>query len=170
MYNVYDVECIDASGRRKWRETVKNLVTNEGLNDILDKYLKGSGYTAAWYVGLIDNANFNEVAADDTAAKISETHNHPTTNDWQEAGDYSESVRQTLTLGTVSSQSVDNSASKASFSINGTVTLNGAFIVSSSTKGGTSGVLYGDASFSSTRAVVNGDTVNVTGTFTAASA
>ena len=90
-----------------WRDGVllatvdaKNLVTTEGLNDLLDQYLTGSTYTAAWYVGLIDNASFTEVAADDTAAKIIETVNHPTTNDWQEDTSYDEATREGLTLGT----------------------------------------------------------------------
>src|SRR4051812_26948682 len=32
--------------RRQWREVFHNLVTTEGKNDILDKYFKGSSYTA----------------------------------------------------------------------------------------------------------------------------
>ena len=170
LHNLYEVECFDRRGRLKWREVIKNLVTTEGLNDLLDKYLKGAAYTAAWYVGLIDNASFTSIQAGDTAAKINLVANPPTTNSWQEADDYSESVRQTLTLGTPSAGSVDNSASKASFSINGTVTLNGAFIGSSNVKGGTAGVLYGAASFGATRSVISGDTLNVTATLTAASA
>lgn len=170
LRNTYAFECYDSQGNLKWSEQVPNLVTNEGLNDLLNKYLKGSSYTAAFYVGLIDNSGFGALAAGDTAAKITLTANSPTTNDWQEADDYSESVRQTLTLGTVASQSVNNSASKAAYSINGTVTVKGAFIVTSSTKGGTSGVLYGEAAFSTARAMLSGDTLNVTCTLTSASA
>lgn len=170
LHNAYKFEAFDRFGRPKWVEEIPNLVTNEGLDDLLTKYLKGSAYTAAWYVGLIDNASFGAVAAGDTAAKISLTANSPTTNDWQEADDYSESVRQTLTLGSVSGQSVNNVASKAVYSINGTVTVKGAFIASSSTKGGTSGVLYGEAAFSTARDLLSGDTLNVTCTLTAATA
>lgn len=161
LENVYLFEAFDKDGNLKWVEEVPNTVVNEGLNDLLDKYLKGSSYTAAWYVGLINNSGFSAIAAGDTAASHA---------GWTELTGYSESVRQTLTLGSVASQSVDNSASKASFSINATVTINGAFVISNSTKSGTSGVLYGAASFSSPRSLVSGDTLNVTVTLTAASA
>lgn len=141
-------------------------VTTEGKNDTLSKYFKGSAYTATWFVGLVDNTGFTAFAATDTAAKITTTANPPTTNGWQESTAYSEANRQTLTLGTPSAGSVDNSASKATFSINATATLKGGFVVSNSTKGGTSGILYGEGAFSATRAVVSGDSVQVTVTLT----
>lgn len=89
--------------------------------------------------------------------------------DFTESTDYSESVRQTFTPGSISSGSVDNSASKAVFSINGTVTLFGAFLTDLNTKGGTTGVLYGGGLFSSpgSRQMASGDTLNVTVTLTA---
>ena len=52
LENIWEVVCYDSSGAEKWREVNENLVTTEGLNDILTKYLKGSSYTATWYVGL----------------------------------------------------------------------------------------------------------------------
>lgn len=153
----YEIECFDADGNLKWREDFHNLVVNVGLDDNLDKYFKGSTYTAAHYVGLTDGTP--TVAAGDTMAS------HV---GWVEVTDYSESVRQTLTLGTVSGQSVDNSASKASFSINGTATVGGAFVATDSTKGGTTGILYGAGAFTGgDKAVSNGDTLNVTVTLSA---
>lgn len=158
--NHYIVECLDSNGNLKWTDEFDNLVTNVGLNDNLDKYLKGSAYTAAFYVGLTDGTP--TTAAADTMASHA---------GWAEVTAYSESVRQTLTLGTVASQSVDNSASKASFSINGTATVGGAFIVTDNTKSGTTGVLYGVGAFTGgDKSVSNGDTLNVTVTCTAASA
>ncbi len=157
--NHYVVECFDKDGNLKWRESSWNTVVNVGLDDVLDKYFKGSAYTAAFYVGLKGTGT---IAAADTMASHA---------GWSEITDYSESVRQTLTLGSVSSQSVDNSASKAVFSINGTATVDGLFLVTNSTKGGTSGTLYGVVAFTGgSRSVVDGDTLNVTATLTAASA
>lgn len=157
LENYYHVECFDAEGNLKWVEDVSNLVVTAGLNDSLDKHLKGSSYTAAWYVGLTTDAD--TFAAGDTMSSHA---------GWVEDENYSEAVRQTLTLGTVSAGSVDNSASKAVFSINATATIGGAFVCSSSTKGGTAGTLYGGAAFSANRSVVSGDTLNVTVTCTAA--
>ncbi len=74
------------------------------------------------------------------------------------------------TLGTASAGSIDNTASKATYSINGTATIAGAFITSDSTKSGTTGTLYGVVDFASSRAVISGDTLEVTVTLTAASA
>lgn len=156
--NHYIVECIGPDGKLKWTNEFDNLVTNEGLNDNLDKYLKGSTYTAAFYVGLTDGTP--TVNAADTMSSHA---------GWTEVTDYSESTREALVLGTVASQSVDNSASKASYSINATATVGGAFITTVSTKGGTTGTLYGVGAFSGgDKSVDNGDTLNVTVTCTAA--
>lgn len=165
--SVYRFEAFDKDGNLKWVEEVNNIVTNAGLDDILDKYLKGSSYTAAFYVGLTDGTP--TVAAGDTMSSHA---------GWVEVTDYTASspnVRPTLTLGTVSSQSVDNSASKASFVMNtvspDSITIGGGFITTDSTIGGTSGTLYSVAAFSAGDKTLNGgDTLNVTVTLTAASA
>lgn len=151
-------ECYGADGKLKWTDDYQNLVVNTGLNDILDKYFKGSSYTAAHYVGLTDGTP--TAAAGDTMSSHA---------GWTEVTDYSESVRQTVTWGTVSSQSVSNSASKATFSINATVTVGGAFLTTNSTKGGTTGTLISVGAFSGgDKSLTSGDTLNVTVTFTAA--
>lgn len=158
-HNTYVVECRRADGTLRWREVVDNLVTTEGGNDLLTKYLKGSGYTAAWYVGLVSGSS-PTFAAGDVAAQIGGT------NGWTEFTAYSESVRQTATFGSASGKSIDNSASKATFSINGSGTIGGAFLASTSTKSGTTGVLFGEAAFGTARSVISGDTLNVTMTNT----
>lgn len=151
----YHVECFDKDGNLKWVEDVSNLVVNAGLNDLLDKYFKGSGYTAAWYVGLKGTGT---IAAGDTLA----SH-----GGWSEITAYADN-RKALTLGSVSSQSVNNSGSPASFAINDTATVAGAFICTAAS--GTSGVLYGAANFSGNRAVEENDVLNVTCTLSAADA
>lgn len=157
--HIYKFEAFDKDGNLKWEDEVHNLVTNVGLDEILDKFWKGSSYTAAHYVGLQDGTPTN--AAGDTMSSHA---------GWAEVTGYSEATREVLTLGTVSSQSVDNSASKASFSINATVTVGGAFVTTNSTKSGTTGILVGEAALSSDRSLTSGDTLNVTVTLTAASA
>lgn len=158
LENHYLVECFGEDGKLKWVDEFDNIVVDVGLNDSLDKHLKGSGYTAAWYVGLTNSAP--SPAAGDTMA----SH-----GGWVENQNYSEGVRQTLTLGAVSGKSVDNSASKAVFSINAGTTIGGCFVNTVNTKGGSTGTLYGAGAFTGgDRAVVSGDTLNVTVTCTAA--
>lgn len=131
----YVVECY-RDGKLIWTDEFNNLVVNAGLDDSLDKHLKGSSYTAAWYVGLTSSSP--TPAAADTMSSHS---------GWSEVTTYSESNRPALVLGTVSGQSVSNSANKAEFSINGSVTVGGAFVVSNNTKGGSTGTLYGVGAF-----------------------
>jgi hypothetical protein len=144
-----------------WTEEFDNLVVNVGLDDSLDKHLKGSGFTAAWYVGLTDGTP--TVAAADTMASHA---------GWTEVTAYDEAVRQTLTLGAVSGQSVDNSAAKAVFTIDtNNTTIGGAFVVTDSTKGGSSGILYGVGAFTAgDKTIDDNDVLNVTVTATAAAA
>jgi hypothetical protein len=102
----YKMEAFNPAGELKWVEEFDNLVVNDGLDDSLDKHFKGSGYTAAWYVGLTDGTP-TPAPGDDQAGHAG----------WVEVVAYDEAVRQTLTLGAVSAQSVDNSANKATFTI-----------------------------------------------------
>lgn len=89
-----------------------------------------------------------------------------------ESTSYSNSTRVAWTPGSVSAGSVDNSGSVAVFNINASDYIFGAFLVSNSTKGGTTGTLYGCGVNSSgiARQVANGDTLNVTVTCTATAA
>lgn len=155
---VYHFEAFDKDGNLKWEETVPNIVVNTGLDDLLDKRFKASAFTSSDFVGLTDGTP--TIAAGDTMASHA---------GWVEVTDYSEGTREALTLGSIASQSVDNSASKASFSINATVTVGGAFVNTDGTKGGSTGILYGVAALTEgDRSLVNGDTLNVTVTLTTA--
>jgi len=151
--NTYIVECHMPDGKLRWSERNDNIVVNDGLNDYLNKYFKGAAYTAAFYVGVAGGTPV--FAAADTLA----SH-----GGWAEVTAYSEAVRQTLTLGSVASQTVNNSASKAVFTINVNDTvIGGTFLATNSTKGGTTGVLYGGAAFGSgNRTAQSGDTLTVT--------
>jgi hypothetical protein len=161
---VYKVQCHDAQGNLKWEADAPNLVVNVGLQDMNSKYFTGSAYTAAWYLGLYGAGATNNPAAGDTMASHA---------GWTEVTAYSQSTRPACTFGvpTTANPSVaTNSASPAAFSINATTTVGGAFLVSNSTKGGTTGTLYSAADFSSPgdRSVVSGDTLSVTYTLSLA--
>lgn len=158
--HVYDFVCRAPDGTIKWRETIENLTTNVGLNEILDKFWKGAAYTAAHHVGLVSGTP-TVVAADTMASHAG----------WTEVVAYTETVRQPLTLGDVANQSVDNSASVAVFNINATIVIGGGFIATTNNKGGTTGILIGAAAFSGgNKSADNGDRLEVTVTLTAASA
>lgn len=157
---VYHIECRDKDGNLKWTAESHNLVVNVGLQDMNAKYFTGSSYTAAWYIGLYGAGASNTPAASDTMSSHA---------GWTEVTDYSQSTRPACTFGvpTTADPSVaTNSASPASFSINGTTTVGGAFLTSNSTKGGTTGTLFSASDFTGgDRSVVSGDTLTVTYTF-----
>ena len=158
---VFTVQCFDSEGNLKWTEENHNLVVNVGLKDMNDKYFTGSSYTAAWYIGLYGAAASNDPAAGDTMASHA---------GWTEVTDYSQSTRPAATFAaatTADPSVITNSASVAVFSINATTTVGGAFLTSDNTKGGTSGILFSASDFASPgdRAVVSGDVINVTYTF-----
>jgi hypothetical protein len=158
---VFKITCRDADGNLKWEAESHNLVVNVGLKDMNEKYFTGSAYTAAWYIGLYGAAASNNPAAGDTAASHT---------GWTEVTAYSQATRPAATFGTSTTADpsvISNSGSPASFSINGTTTVGGAFLISNSTKGGTSGTLFSAADFASPgdRSVVSGDTLVVTYTF-----
>jgi hypothetical protein len=150
----YHVECW-RNGQLLWEERFKNLVVTAGRNKYLDATLKTGLAAPSWFVGLITGPGAgNTYAAADTMGSHA---------GWAEDTGYSNATRPAFTPGTIASGSVDNSAAKASFSINATVTIAGSFMADNSTKGGTTGTLLGEGNFTGgDRAAVNGDTLNVT--------
>jgi len=163
MLNFYHVECFDSDGNLKWEETIKNLVTTEGLNYILDSGFDSGTQLTTWYVGLKDTG---APAANDTAANLG-------SQAWAEYTEYDEATRPTLTLGTVSGGSIDNSGNVASFTIASPApAVFGVFVVDDNTIGAQSPatVLYGVGDFAAQKVVDANDTLNVTVTLTAASA
>ena len=147
----YRVEAF-RDGERLWIDEFDNLVVTVGRNEYLDKVYKASAYTASHFVMLTDGTP--TFAAGDTMASHA---------GWVEVQTYSEAVRQTFTAGTVAAGSVDNSAAKAVFSINGAATVGGAAMTTVNTKGGTTGILMGGNAFTGgDRSLQNNDTLNVT--------
>jgi len=153
----YTFECYAPDGTLKWADTIDNLITTTGKNDLWDKYLAGSTYTAAWFLGLIDNAGYSAIAAGDTAASHA---------GWAESTAYSNANRPAQSWGAASAGAKASTAT--TFNVNATATIKGGFLISNSTKGGTTGVLFSAGLFTGgDRAVANGDTLNVTYTASA---
>ena len=162
---VYHIECHDKDGNLKWTAESKNLVVNAGL-----QYMAGSALTSvtqitSWFLGLYGAGASNTPAAGDTMS----SH-----GGWTEFVNYSNATRVAATFATATTANpsvVTNTASPAAFNINGAGgTVGGAFLTSGSAKSGTAGTLFSAADFGSPgdRAVVNGDTLSVTYTFSLA--
>lgn len=159
---IFRIQCFDRAGSLKWEDEAHNLVVNVGLQDMNDKYFSGSGYTAAWYLGLITGpGSGTTIAAGDTLASHA---------GWTEDTSYS-GDRKAVTFGSATAADpsvINNSGSPSQFSMTGTTTIAGAFLASVAT--GTSGVLFSASDFQSPgdRDVVSGDTLNVTYEFSLA--
>ena len=154
LANYWKVTCLDKDGNVKWEENEKNIIVTAGLNHILDTQFHATTQVTAWYIGL--KAAGTPIAADTMASHSS----------WLESTGYA-GDRKEWTEGASSAGSMTN-ASSVDFTINATATIAGAFLNTAAT--GTAGTLYGVVDFSSARAVISGDTLQVTVTVTAASA
>lgn len=139
----YEVECRDRHGNLKWKDHINNLITTVGKNDLLDKYLAGSSYTAAFYLGLISSVSYSAVAAGDTMSSHA---------GWLEAGNanvpaYSQGARPTAAWSSASSGSKALSSGLV-YTITSAGTLKGCFLTTVATKDGTTGILFSAGLFS----------------------
>jgi len=159
---IFTAECFDKHGNLKWVEKGENLVTNEGLDHILDAVLHAATQITTWYCALFE-----------TDTTILATHTYAVPG-YTESTAYDEATRPEYEEAAASSQSITNSANKATFTISGTKTIYGASIVGGGTDGDTKGdaagggTLLAAAKFGSSRAVVDDDVINLTYTISAA--
>jgi len=128
-----------------------NLVTNEGLNHILNVQFAGTAQVATWYLGVFEG-NYTPVAGD-TAATFPGSATECTA--------YDESARPAFVEVASTAKSITNTASPAVFTFNATKTIYGAFLTSVATKSSVSGTLFAAARFPASRAVVDNDVLNV---------
>lgn len=161
---VYHIECHDKDGNLKWSADSKNLVVNAGLAYMAGTALTSVTQITTWYIGLYGAGASNTPAAGDTMASHA---------GWTEVTAYSNATRVAATFVTATTANpsvVTNAASPATFNINGTTTVGGAFLTSGSAKSGTTGTLFSAADFSAPgdRSVVSGDIISVTYTFSLA--
>jgi hypothetical protein len=159
---MFTVTCVGADGVEKWSDTFHNLVVNQGLQNMNQTFFNGSGYTAAWFLGLVQGPGSGTTyAAGDTLASHA---------GWTELvpGTAYTGNRKAATFGTATTADpsvITNSASPASFAmlVNSTVVA-GALLATVAS--GTSGVLFSAGDFTGGDKTVDaGDTLNVTYTF-----
>jgi hypothetical protein len=158
IHGYYTAVCYGADGQIKWQDGIENLVTTVGKNFTLDTTL---GNTAGGAVVMGLKGTGTAVVADTQAS-------HAT---WLEVGlanapTYSGN-RPTPSFSAASAGSKTTS-SAVSFSMTSTGTVAGCFINigGSATKDSTTGTLFSAGDFSSSKSVVNGDTIAVTYTAT----
>ena len=151
----------DVNGEDKRIE--KNLVVDEGLVYVLNTALTAVSQNASWFVSIYKN-NYTPVPAD-TAALFPGVGvaNEATT-------EYDEATRPSWTPDGSTLATATNSASPAAFTLNTTVSVYGAFLVSTSVKGGTTGTLCAASKFTAVRNLVAADVLNITYQLTIADA
>lgn len=156
----WQVVCRRPDGSVKWVDVIHNLVVNEGLDYLLSAGLAGGSQVATWYVGLLGSSP--SPAAGWTKTEVGAA----------DFVDYDEAALQTWTPGSVSGQSVSNSASKAAFTIaTDDSTIGGAYLASANTKAveGGAAVIYAAGAFAGgNKSADDGDTLEVTATYTMA--
>jgi hypothetical protein len=158
IHGTYHAVCYDANGNLKWEDDIINLVTTVGKNLTLDTVL-GNSAAGAVVMGLKGTGT----------ADVADTQSSHAS--WLEVGGTNAPAytgsRPTPSFSSASAGSKTTS-SAVSFSMTSTGTVAGCFINigGSATKDNTTGTLFSAGDFSSSKAVVNGDTIAVTYTAT----
>lgn len=169
LEGTYVAECYDAQGNLKWTDEIKNLVTDVGRQDMLDKYFSntGAGAVVMGLAGANGSATFTPAYTDTQASHAG----------WYEVGNanaptYSGARKTPAFAGaTNANPSVLSTSAPVIFSMTGSGTVYGAFINvnGASTVDDTTGILFSIGAFTAgSKTVTSGDTINVTYTLSAA--
>lgn len=130
----------------------RNGIVIVGKNEILDTMF-GSTAKATWYGGLIDS--ITTLSANDTMASHA---------GWTEFSNYDEATRPEWEAGAAADKAIENPlASMMEFTINDTSDpiIEGAFLCSNSTPGGTTGILWSTGALAAPVQVYNNDVVQL---------
>lgn len=149
-------------GKLLYHDVAHNLVTTEGLDQMMNAQFHGVAAIGTWYCVMSET---------NTAPAAGMTYATPSFTETQA---YGEGTRPVFNEAASSGGSVTNSANKAVFTINGTKTMYGAGLVgggsAATTKGDTAGggTLWDFCLFANSRAVLANDVINLTVTVSAA--
>jgi hypothetical protein len=158
--SIWNWICQDKDGNFKWSVDVENVVTDEGLESILDVVFMSGTQITAWYVALIEDGS-SPTSASTYAVPV-----------YTECVDVTNATRPTFD-GVQTDQQVDNIVSKAVFTMDATVDLIGGALVGGGTDadvlGDTAGggTLYCAVEFGTPISVVATDVVSIAITITA---
>ena len=139
----------------------ENIVVDQGLNYALNAGFGQAAAISSWCVGLYEGNYTPTSGADASTITALST----------ECTAYTSATRPAWTLpGATSNKQLTNAAARASFIFNATKTIYGAFLVSSSTKSGTTGTLFSAAKFTTAKSVDADDELLITYILTSADA
>lgn len=148
---VYDTE-LWRDGRLVSAQRAVNLIPQVGVNHFA-ALVRGAGpLVANWYVGLFEG---NYVPVDGTTAADLPANAVEFTG-------YEETSRPAWTHAYDGTAVIDNSASRAVFTVDTAKTIYGGFLISNATKGGNTGVLLSIARFPSPDELRVGDEYRIT--------
>lgn len=137
----------------RWEQ--KNVNTTEGLNHLLNVGFHGVAAIATWYMGLFEN-NYTPLIGDTYAVP-----------GFTESSAYNEATRPEYVEAAATAKVTTNSANKATFTINATKTIYGAFLcgggTAPTTKGDAAGggTLFAASKFATAKEVVSDDILMV---------
>ena len=155
VHSIWDVEVIRDGKVVSGSYGNHNIVTNEGLNSILNIMFHGATQITTWYIAIFES---------DTTPAAGTTYATPV---YTESTAYGEATRPAYDEAESTAQSMTNTASKATFTMNATKTIYGAALVGGGTDANTKadtaggGTLYAAAKFGSSQAVVSSDVLQV---------
>jgi hypothetical protein len=150
----------EAGGKLISKSECHNIITDEGLNRILNVVLHGTTQTSPWYCELFES---------DTTPDANTNYDVPVYTPCQA---YDEATRPEYNEANSTAKSTTNSANKAVFTMNASKTIYGASLVSVSTKGdhtaGANNVLLCAGKFGTAQPVISTNVINLTYTVTSA--
>lgn len=166
----YFAQCFDKNGKLKWEDTIDNVVTDVGANQLLDSAF-GAGPVAGPYLGLISSVGYTGIPV---VADTMSSHNS-TNHVWVEAGNGSNyptwstpasNARGTMTFSAANARAKALTAAISFVIATNGGTVKGCFVVfgtgAVATNNNTSGVLYSAGVFTGgDKVVADGDTLNV---------
>jgi len=153
---LWRVICEYPDGSFKWEDIIRNTITAEGINYILDAGFHSGTPIAetSWFIGVISTSSPTILDGDTMASH----------SGWTEQQSYDEATRTAWGHGPPASKVVTN-ASPVIYtgSSGGPYPFNGLFLTSDNTKGGTTGTLWGGGGFSQgNKNLDEGEKINIT--------
>ena len=144
---MYQVECHDKDGNFLWKDYAKNVVTTTGIKHIMGLMGNDTTIITTWYLGLLAST---DITTTDIISGISE------------ATEYT-GARKAWTNG-LTVNTLSNTDNLATFTLNADgTTVEGCFLASSNTNGGSAGILLSGAPFAAgSKAGSSGDVLTVT--------